>query len=36
MSLHYTDKQIPEISNDILLTAKCIVYTIKNKTNNKL
>jgi hypothetical protein len=36
MSLHYTDKQIPEISNDILLTAKCIVYTIKNKTNNKI
>ncbi len=36
MSLHYTDKQVPEISEDILLTAKGIVYTITNTLNNKV
>ncbi len=36
MSLHYTDKQIPEIPEDILLTAKGIVYIVTNKLNNKV
>jgi len=36
MSLHYTDKQIPEIPKDILFMAKGIVYTITNKLNNKV
>ena len=30
MSTHYKDKQIPEISEDILTTAKGIIYTITN------
>ena len=36
MSTHYKDKQIPEIPEDILTTAKGIVYTVTNNINNKV